>query len=302
MNFSKRFQEIAKSELREDSSRKLQSMNQFREWLFKHPHIEKCRIDDTFLLSFLRAKKFSVSRAMETLENYLITIKVHRNWFGNLNLQEKRINDLFESGFAFPLKERDKHGRRVIFNCPHNFDLNRFDATDSIRLLALIVAGILEEEETQIAGVSFIVDGSQVSMSYVAKFSLTDMRAIAKLVQDTLPIRVKEYHYISLPIFATTFVELALSVLNKKMSKRVIFSKSIDELKNKIDIEILPREYGGRIPIRHMLDDFREKLQRNQEKILDIDSSIVNTTKHKKWIDNSYDLGIGGSFRKLEID
>lgn len=40
---SEKVLERAKTELREECSRKSQSLAQFREWLSKHPFIKKCR-------------------------------------------------------------------------------------------------------------------------------------------------------------------------------------------------------------------------------------------------------------------
>uniref|UniRef100_A0A1B0DFV4 CRAL/TRIO N-terminal domain-containing protein n=1 Tax=Phlebotomus papatasi TaxID=29031 RepID=A0A1B0DFV4_PHLPP len=62
---SSEFESVAK----EDENLKSQALDQFREWIAKHPKIKKCRTDDAFLLRFLRTKKFSVPRACEQLVN-----------------------------------------------------------------------------------------------------------------------------------------------------------------------------------------------------------------------------------------
>lgn len=45
---SAKLQEKAKIELREDESRKEQSLEQFREWIGKHPFIKNCRTGKIF--------------------------------------------------------------------------------------------------------------------------------------------------------------------------------------------------------------------------------------------------------------
>lgn len=45
---STKLQEKAKNELREDESRKQQSLEQFREWIAKHPFIKSCRTGKIF--------------------------------------------------------------------------------------------------------------------------------------------------------------------------------------------------------------------------------------------------------------
>jgi hypothetical protein len=53
-------QKIAKSELREDKEMQESSLRQVREWLAQNYDVENVRLDDSFLLRFLRNKKFSV--------------------------------------------------------------------------------------------------------------------------------------------------------------------------------------------------------------------------------------------------
>lgn len=49
---SAKFKDIAKEELREDESVRLQALSQFREWIAKHPHIKKCRTGKFFFTFF----------------------------------------------------------------------------------------------------------------------------------------------------------------------------------------------------------------------------------------------------------
>uniref|UniRef100_A0A182PXA7 CRAL/TRIO N-terminal domain-containing protein n=1 Tax=Anopheles epiroticus TaxID=199890 RepID=A0A182PXA7_9DIPT len=61
------YRKIAKEELREDDEIREQSLTQMREWIAKHPYIRKCRTDSSFLLRFLRFRKYSVPMVCETL-------------------------------------------------------------------------------------------------------------------------------------------------------------------------------------------------------------------------------------------
>lgn len=56
---SEKYVQIAKNELREDESRKTQSLQQFRELIDKHPYIRNCRTGNIsiifiYLLVYLR--------------------------------------------------------------------------------------------------------------------------------------------------------------------------------------------------------------------------------------------------------
>ena len=68
-------QKIAREELNEDPSQIPQMLEQFREWIRKSPHL-RSRMDDQFLLSFLRGSKFSLERAKHKLDMFY-TIRQH---------------------------------------------------------------------------------------------------------------------------------------------------------------------------------------------------------------------------------
>ncbi|XP_023219646.1 alpha-tocopherol transfer protein-like [Centruroides sculpturatus] len=56
--------------------------------IFKRMVIEQninCRLDDMFLLSFLRARKFDKERAIKLLKNYYSTRRKYSDMFGEFN-------------------------------------------------------------------------------------------------------------------------------------------------------------------------------------------------------------------------
>lgn len=82
--------------------------------------------------------------------------------------------------------------------------------------------------------------------------------------------------------------------------------KNVDGLKSKINPAILPKEYGGTMPIAEMIREFKAKLQQRRAAILALDDMHIEITKEAaKFAGNDIgdiDAGIVGSFRKLEVD
>lgn len=109
-------QEIAKNQLREDQATRDQALDQFRQWIEKHPQIKNCRTDANFLLRFLRTKKFSLPMAQEMLERYLTIRQLYPRWFQNLDVQDPEIEAIIDSGYLVPLLKKDQFGRRVILS------------------------------------------------------------------------------------------------------------------------------------------------------------------------------------------
>lgn len=82
--------------------------------------------------------------------------------------------------------------------------------------------------------------------------------------------------------------------------------KNVDALKSKIDPAILPKEYGGTMPIADMISEFKLKLQQRRAAILTLDDMQIEITKEAaNFAGNDIgdiDAGVVGSFRKLEVD
>lgn len=51
---SKSYQDIALNELREDETRRTQALEQFRDWIKKHPFIKSCRTGLTIHIHILK--------------------------------------------------------------------------------------------------------------------------------------------------------------------------------------------------------------------------------------------------------
>lgn len=84
------------------------------------------------------------------------------------------------------------------------------------------------------------------------------------------------------------------------------FYKNLNELKAKVNPVLLPKEYGGTIPINDIITDFKARLRRQRAAILALDDMYIEITKESANFggseDADIDAGMVGSFRKLEVD
>lgn len=122
---------VAKEELREDEETVNFALEQMRDWIKKNPRIIACRTgkkneiptqvkrnrlvsyakisksceiiisDNSFLLRFLRCKKFSLPIAEETLERYLLLRHVYGDlMFHNLDVKDPTMDALIDTGYT----------------------------------------------------------------------------------------------------------------------------------------------------------------------------------------------------------
>lgn len=156
---------MAENELRESEEVRKHALVAMREWMDKNPKIIKCRYDASFLLRFLRAKKFSLPVVQETIERYVMFRENYDGGvFTQVHLEEPNVMDLLNRGMVFPLPKRDAFGRQVLVIQPRVFDMNQHTLRDLIRLFTITGDFLIESEENQIRGFVYLIDAGGVSM------------------------------------------------------------------------------------------------------------------------------------------
>lgn len=114
VNLSESLLQLAKNELREDKSTREQALEQMRNWMKKNQDLDNVRSDDSFLLRFLRNKKFSVPMAQQQLLKYLNMRRVMPHLSANLDFMSPGILALIDNGYIVVSPIRDHLGRRSI--------------------------------------------------------------------------------------------------------------------------------------------------------------------------------------------
>ncbi|XP_076178565.1 clavesin-2 [Ptiloglossa arizonensis] len=293
---------IARDELREDDATREQTLDQFRYWIQTHPSIKRCRTDAAFLLRFLRTKKFNLPMAEQMLERYLSIRQRYPNWFQNLDIEDPDIEAIVDAGYLVPLPDRDRNGRRVILSCAGRFDPYKYTSAQMARTHSLVVEALMDDEENQVRGYTYINDESGLTMGHLSAWSLMDIRNMLRCIQNSTPMRHKETHFVNIPSCATKIIEFAISLLNNKLRARISVHKNLKELKAAIDPSSLPKEYGGDMPLSEMIAEFKKTLKKQRDDIKALDDMYIEilSPDYRQISDNL--SGMAGSFRKLEVD
>lgn len=188
----------------------------------------------------------------------------------------ERLWELFETGYAFPLIDRDSEGKKIIFVQARNFNTEKFTSADAIRLLCLIVMTLMEEEETQIAGISTISDFTDVGYSYFKLFSIRDIKDFADCAKNASVGREKENFFVNLPSFAAVLFDIGRKALTAKLRQRLIKARTMDHLKTYIDSTLLPQEHGGLIAQSDMIQSFKRLHEEHEANINLINSCDID--------------------------
>lgn len=141
---------------------------------------EEARMDDAFLIRFLRPKKYVVSKAVTLYKNYYKLRKTHEVFE---DLHPGSVRHVWESGCMGCLSERDREGRSVVLAFSQHWNPQEVSMRDAFRSFILLLECLIESEEAQINGVSLIVDFSHFTFEQMRSLRPTYVQLLVNLVQ-----------------------------------------------------------------------------------------------------------------------
>ncbi|XP_063598765.1 alpha-tocopherol transfer protein-like [Penaeus indicus] len=292
---------VASRDLMEDEATRVAGLKAMREFVARNTAITKCRLDGNFLLRFLRMKKFRIREAQELLEKYLHMRTENTHWFHGLDIKDPMIEDLIDRGYFFALPERDDSGRRVFFSVAGRMDPTKHTTSDQMKSMQIAFESLLEDEENQVRGFTYIFDEKDVGLSIITLWSPADVTKAFQCCEKTIPMRHKEIHFVNLPTALFAIFEFAKTLLSEKIKNRFQIHSDESKLRKKVPLRILPKEYGGTVPMAEMIKMYKKELTAVRSRVLMLDNMhIEKKVKHKK-IGKAINT-IQRNFRKLDID
>ncbi|XP_035791627.1 clavesin-2-like [Anopheles albimanus] len=293
--------------LREDPLVREQNLKQMRDWIAKHSHIRRCRTDARFLLRFLRAKKHSFLRASQTLENYLATRIIHPGWFQRLDIRDPELSHLADIGFNYSLLDRTADGCIVTMTDWGLLDPKRYNIEHSHRMHILLAEAYSDDPLVQCAGGFMIFDMQHVTLAHQSIVSLIALKQWAKFVNNGLPLRCQGLYAVNVPPVAMWFVSAMVGFLSEKIRKRFAVFRDFDEFtKERFDRQLLPKEYGGKVPKSEHMKAYRQRCELYRDRLLALDEMDIDLDHNEPYSRHAMldDIAGGaiGSFRKLAVD
>lgn len=262
---------VAETELCESPKNRKKALRELRDWIKSQNHISGCRTDNSFLLRFLRMKKFEVADTIKVLEKYLKMRCQNPEWFADLNIGEPKLNQLISDGYCFVLPERDARGRKVVYSRAAAMDSSLFTAIDVMRAHLLTFEALLEDEDVQVNGVTYVFDESDVNWSHISIWTPSEVSKAFSCCERALPIRHREINFVHLPWTMSLVFQFAKSLLSQKLRDRFQTFANFDKLTENVPASILPAEAGGSIPMSVMIDQWKAVLEERRETILSLD-------------------------------
>ncbi|XP_013105430.2 alpha-tocopherol transfer protein-like isoform X2 [Stomoxys calcitrans] len=299
---SAELQKIAIEELHEVPARIPEDLKALKEWLITQPHL-KARTDDQFLLQFLRGTKYSLEKAKSKLD-YFFTFKTLRGeWYGITDVDDINFRQQQEQNLAVALP-MPLHGvgPRIIFGkyadkYPPTVSFPYITATHEVLLTSDAYACI--------CGTVYVIDFSNTNLANMGHFTVSFITTSIKFFIEAFPLRNKKLYAINIPKGILAFLKMFDKFIPEKYLKKIhLCGTDLTELEEYLPRKYLPVEYGGENGSLEQLckdynkvwDEYREYFKENAQYGTD------ERLRVGKKIELDGDLGINGSFRKLDVD
>ncbi|XP_053661311.1 retinol-binding protein pinta-like [Anopheles marshallii] len=298
--------EKAKRELNEKPERIDEDLAALRQWLARTPHI-RARIDDQFLVTFLRGCKYSLERAKEKIDMFYSVRTAIPELMRNRDPDKARTREIVRLGIGLPLPLTDgPDAPRIMLIRPGVYNPKEYTAEEVIKVSTMINDILmLEDDNMVIAGQVGILDLANVTSAHFLQFTPTFVKKMTMMSQEGSPLRQKGFHYINTPTgFETVFNMFKSFMSEKNRSRLYVHGSNLEKLYQHIPKRLLPKEYGGESSsLQEITSIWEKKILSYREYFLEEDQYGTDERKRVGKAKTAESLfGMEGSFRKLEVD
>ncbi|XP_069698195.1 retinaldehyde-binding protein 1-like [Periplaneta americana] len=229
--------------IEDDQIRVQEAISKLRELVSEEKNLD-VRMNDTFMLRYLRWSGFDAKKAFEKMVKvYKFKAKYEKHY---CNVSPLAYKDLLSQNFSNMLEDRDQYGRRVIFINMGALDIESTTFEDCMGILDAWMELAMEEEESQKNGVVIFVDMAGFPMR-LFRFFTPRLTVICALKEEMRPWIDFEVHIVNTSRLLDTLVSIVFPFLSDRFRRRINFhGQDWESLHKSITPEILPQEYGGR--------------------------------------------------------
>jgi len=240
--------EIAKTQLRETPENREKGFKELRELLKQNPDLHY-NDDEAFLTIVLRCCHWYAEGAIKLLRRIAEFRKEHEKLVKGL-LPEHEKKAFIEGNIVNVLTNKDHLGRRVlVVNSGKLWNPDEVTSDQLFRLFYLIHIVAQLEYSSQINGVVVIMDFEGLSLKQVKALSPAYTKRLLTFIQDAMPVRLKEVHFVKQPFIFNMVWTLFKPFVKEKLKNRMYFhGDDMKKLHKFIPADYLPENYGGTLP------------------------------------------------------
>lgn len=253
--------EYARVRLGETPEKRTEMLEDLRELIYQRGDIEPLRMDDDYLVKFLRARNFKLEATYRLLQNYCNFRETNYDYYDVNPLDFYYIGD---ADIVSVLPYREQNGRRIIIVKVGKWDTSTTPVDDLFKsTIAVLEAGMLEPRAQILGGVA-ILDMEGLTMAHAWQITPAVMSKVVQIMVTSLAYKIAAMHVVNESWIFEKIFSAFKPLLSDRYSEMLFFHGSDRKsLQQHIEAKYLPEIYGGIRPEYGYADWFRS-LTRDQ--------------------------------------
>ncbi|XP_077565010.1 alpha-tocopherol transfer protein-like [Haemaphysalis longicornis] len=238
--------EVARRELGETPETRRAALAQLRRLIEDEPFLH-CPVDDAFLLTFLRVRKFKVNKSFESIKTFCRLLTDNPEVFDNLDPFNVPFDAVCRQSKQFTLSRKtDPEGRPVFLSKEGAWNHDICSLNERFRMGAILYQYMLLKEEAQIRGVVIVADMSGFGSYHLLHYTPSYVKKLVHFMQDIGNMRIKKVYVINTPALFDIIMAIAKPFIKPKLLERACFLGSdTEKLRELIPDDLIPEALGG---------------------------------------------------------
>ncbi|XP_072938187.1 clavesin-1-like [Epargyreus clarus] len=235
------FEEYARRNCDEDPQNRSRVIEEFRNMIYERGECSPRRIDDAYLLRFLRCRRFIPALAHKLMVRYEDFRRKNAYLYECRAFGLKSVKKVYAGTFP----DSPVNGRITLMRFGR-WDVDSVPIVDVVRCALLMDEIAVMQPKLQILGVTIIVDLEGLSVRHVRHLTPTIAYQIVSLMGVSFPLPNHGLHIVNYNWFLNTFFYLFKQFIPGAAWERLHFhGYDMSSLHKHIHPKYLPPEYGG---------------------------------------------------------
>nr|CAD7439417.1 unnamed protein product [Timema bartmani] len=262
--------QYARLHLEELPDTKESVIQEFKDFIYERGDVMPHRMDDPFLVRFLRARRFNVEKAYRLMTRYYQFKENNPEMHDEVNpLHLKFIGD---DDVLSVLPYREQTGRRIMIYKMGNWNPSLYSMDEIMKATVAVLECAILEERAQILGGICLIDMGNVSLQHAWNITPSIASKIVELMVTSFPVRTHAIHIVNQSWVFDIIYTIFRPMLDERMKEKIYFhGDDLDSLHAHIDPKFLPARYGGVQPEFSYMD-WMDSLRNNPRIVRELDS------------------------------
>uniref|UniRef100_A0A182K061 CRAL-TRIO domain-containing protein n=1 Tax=Anopheles christyi TaxID=43041 RepID=A0A182K061_9DIPT len=267
-----------------------ESIKEIKQWLTTQPHL--LQIQEHEIAQFLHANYGKKEASQRSIENYYTLRTSYRDCFADRDVFNDAMQTALRVMMFTILPGETKEGYKMVYTRLLTSDTSEFNHPQILKFITMCL-DLWVKIEGNANGHIMLIDMHGMHVGHMTKMNMAAVKKHMFYVQDALPIRLKQLHFINVVPFMNWLMSLARPLMHKEVEEMINIHVSLDKLHKDIPIECLPNEIGGTAgSVQELHDTFKQILNANSEWFIatEIQNQVDETKRPSKPKKNMFGL------------